>query len=348
MRMGRYGRVAELVGEAPSQPATPVEEYRSCIAFAQEVEAALIAAGVPVRDMIDVESLIAIGSAEQEFWLPDADAADPRRRSRPDVYLAVCAMYRDEAPYLEEWIEFHRLVGVERFYFYDNESGDDSLAVLAPYIEDGTAVRYERPGSASSQVGLDQVKIPAFHHCLATHGEEARWIAFIDTDEFLFSPTGASVPDMLAEHERWPGVAVNSFVFGAPDRSQDGLVLERCTTRVEEASRLVKCIVDPVRATRCTSAHRFEYTRASAVDENGYPVTRALTKSASLQRLRINHYTARSEEDLRAKAARRFSDRGLGPGELPSPDVLQRMYRSGVRDETIMRYLPSLRGAVSL
>lgn len=32
------------------------------------------------------------------------------------VYLAVCAIFRDEAPYLAEWIEFHRLVGVEHFY----------------------------------------------------------------------------------------------------------------------------------------------------------------------------------------------------------------------------------------
>ena len=27
-------------------------------------------------------------------------------------YLAVCAIYRNEGPYLREWIEFHRLVGV--------------------------------------------------------------------------------------------------------------------------------------------------------------------------------------------------------------------------------------------
>ena len=35
------------------------------------------------------------------------------------TYLSICAIYRDEAPYLVEWIEFHRLVGVEHFYLYD-------------------------------------------------------------------------------------------------------------------------------------------------------------------------------------------------------------------------------------
>ena len=42
-------------------------------------------------------------------------------------YLAVCAIYRNEAPYLREWIEFHRLVGVERFFLYNNESTDDHM-----------------------------------------------------------------------------------------------------------------------------------------------------------------------------------------------------------------------------
>ena len=45
--------------------------------------------------------------------------APPPRRETPH-YLAICAIYRDEAPYLREWIEFHRLVGVEHFFLYDN------------------------------------------------------------------------------------------------------------------------------------------------------------------------------------------------------------------------------------
>ena len=52
-------------------------------------------------------------------------------------YLSIAAIYRNEAPYLREWIEFHKLVGVERFFLYNNESTDDHRAVLAPYVEAG-------------------------------------------------------------------------------------------------------------------------------------------------------------------------------------------------------------------
>ena len=30
------------------------------------------------------------------------------------VALSVCAIFRNEAPYLREWIEFHRIIGVDR------------------------------------------------------------------------------------------------------------------------------------------------------------------------------------------------------------------------------------------
>ena len=36
--------------------------------------------------------------------------------------VAVCAIFKNEAPYLKEWIEFNHLVGVEHFYLYNNNS----------------------------------------------------------------------------------------------------------------------------------------------------------------------------------------------------------------------------------
>src|SRR6266403_965780 len=38
--------------------------------------------------------------------------------------LAVCAIFKDEAGFLREWIRFHQAVGVTQFYLYDNNSAD--------------------------------------------------------------------------------------------------------------------------------------------------------------------------------------------------------------------------------
>ena len=37
-------------------------------------------------------------------------------------YLTLCAIAKNEGRYLQEWIEYHKMLGVEKFFIYDNES----------------------------------------------------------------------------------------------------------------------------------------------------------------------------------------------------------------------------------
>src|SRR5215210_6187175 len=106
------------------------------------------------------------------------------------AYLSACTIYRDAASYLPEWIEFHRLMGVERFFLYDNGSSDEHRDVLKPYTEDGTAVIHDWPMPFIGHGGRGMALRRAFDNCLDSHREHSRWIAFLDLDEFLFSPTG--------------------------------------------------------------------------------------------------------------------------------------------------------------
>ena len=39
--------------------------------------------------------------------------------------IAIVSISKNEGPYLLEWIEFHRIVGVTKFFFYDNDSDDN-------------------------------------------------------------------------------------------------------------------------------------------------------------------------------------------------------------------------------
>ena len=84
-------------------------------------------------------------------------------------YLAACTIYRDAASYLAEWIEFHRLVGVERFFLYDNGSADDHREVLAPYVDEGIAVVHDWPLPFIGRRGRGRALPRAFEHCLGAH-----------------------------------------------------------------------------------------------------------------------------------------------------------------------------------
>ena len=77
-----------------------------------------------------------------------AIARDRWARGREPHYLSICAIFKNEARYLEEWIKFHRGVGVSHFFLYDNESTDDPLTVLRPWIEMGLVTLVAWPGRA--------------------------------------------------------------------------------------------------------------------------------------------------------------------------------------------------------
>ena len=264
--------------------------------------------------------------------------------TRPAHYLSVAAIYRNEAPYLAEWIEFHRLVGVEHFYLYDNMSEDGHREVLAPFVEEGLAeVRpWERfPG-----------QLQAYDDCLGRHRGDSRWIAFIDCDEFLFSPLRKPVPELLRDYEDFAAVGVNWANFGdsGHETQPPGLVIESYVMRSDDPQRnwAIKSIVDPARTVRCGSnPHYFEYAGgALPVNEEMQPIEEpGKNDPVTFARLRLNHYVTKSRSERARKLARpvAFDGRMKDAGRVTARD----RELNQVRDETILTYLPDLKDALA-
>jgi hypothetical protein len=256
------------------------------------------------------------------------------------AYFSVCAIYRDEAPYLREWIEFHRLVGAERFFLYDNRSTDAHGEALAPYIETGIALVHDWP----EEPGM----VTAFNDCLQRHAEDSRWIAFLDVDEFLFSPTPRPVSELLRQYEAMPGVGINRATFGTSGHltRPAGLVLENYVRRGSDELRTnhgIKSVVNPGRATACKSAHFFVYRDGTAVNENKEPIPGGRTEYVSLSKLRINHYWTKSEAEFRHKKLTKPRAHTDAPrAALPTPEKLDRKFNAE-EDTTIQIYLPELK-----
>jgi Glycosyltransferase family 92 len=257
-----------------------------------------------------------------------------------DSYLAICAIYRDEAPYLREWIEFHRLVGVERFFLYNNGSIDDNRSVLAPYEEEEIVVRHEWlqfPGWMS-----------AYMNCITEHREEARWLAVIDIDEFLFTPSGPSLPQVLAEYEDRPGIGVNRATYGTSGHTHPpaGLVVESYVRRMSERyPASIKSIVDPRRVRRVVNPHCFRYDEGLAVDEHKHEIEGWFTSSLTFDRLRLNHYWTKSEEECERKFDR------IRPGRPPRPwpgrpDRELQERANEVFDDVLAPYADRIRAAI--
>jgi Glycosyltransferase family 92 len=257
--------------------------------------------------------------------------------TRPPIALAVCAIFRDEARYLAEWVNFHRIQGVERFYLYDNRSTDDWRTELEPEIDAGIVEVQHWPFVPGQR--------SAYDHCLEHHREDARWIAFIDIDEFLFSPTGRPLPEVLRDFDLHPGVVVNWRIYGTNGFEQppDGLVIENYLRRPRDdypGNGWMKSIVNPRRTLCARSAHHFKL-RGEPVAEDHLPAKGIVVREPTAELLRINHYYAKSEEEFRRKAERPVALTGEvdADREPPPADV--------VRDETVLRFAPDLRSMLA-
>jgi Glycosyltransferase family 92 len=319
-------------------PGSIADAYAHHVDFATRVRGELSGAGIAVRDMLDVQGLIRAGSLHADFWSPGRRVPIEEDWDSGRPYLSICATYRDEAPYLREWIEFHRLVGVERFFLYNKLSADEHQAVLAPYVDSGVVVPYDWP--------TDGGQLDAYSHCVENRRRDSRWIAFIDVDEFLFPPRSGSLRDVLADYEAFPAVGVSLVMFGPSghETKPPGLVTESYVQRMLEQTT-IKSIVNPRHVTECSSVHHFRYDVSSTVDENKYPIHGTRTRTPSCERLRINHYFTKSVEEYRRRT------------ELPSAVGGKKQFipwmadldtvPAGETDDAILRFVPALREALA-
>lgn len=246
-------------------------------------------------------------------------------------YLSAVAIFRDEAHNLDEWLAFHVSEGIERILLYDNRSTDNPREVLQPWIGAGVVELIDWPVPWKSRA-QDKAYLDALQRLRG----RTRWAAFIDLDEFLFSPTGRTVAEVLKRYEEHPGVVVNWQCYGTSGHKTRpaGLTIESFTRRAKTGwarNRRVKTIVDPSRAVEPWGPHLFKVepslalvtedfkpvglvqftkwrrrfrhltARLPYMPFDPYSVRTASPKQISVAYLRINHYATRSEMETRLK-----------------------------------------------
>lgn len=222
--------------------------------------------------------------------------------TRPEHYLAVCAIAKDEGPYFKEWIEWHLSQGVDHFYIYDNESSDGTREILQPYIDSGVVEYKYWPGHRR--------QLAAYDDCLDHYRLASRWIAFIDLDEFIVPVKDASIPAFLKRFEAFAAVEINWLVYGSGGHKtkSPGTMMERFRFHSLPGHRLnrhVKSIVNPREVFTMIGCHEAAKISGSIADSHGQPVTKNFREREPQQDIiRINHYAVRSYEEFLEKQAR--------------------------------------------
>ncbi len=155
----------------------------------------------------------------------------PQNHSTKKHQLSICAIFKNEAKFLKEWIEYHRLVGVDHFYLYDNGSTDRFKEVLSPYIKDKTVTLIywpERADEADEEEAYKWVlstQIPAYENAVSFRAlNETEWLVCLAVHEFLVPPNANNLLEVLEQYKDYPGINLVSDFF---DASQSNILPRR-------------------------------------------------------------------------------------------------------------------------
>lgn len=264
--------------------------------------------------------------------------------------LSIVAIFQNEAPYLKEWIEYHKLLGVQHFYLYNNVSEDDYLSVLAPYLENGEIelVNWDYDCKADPKLEWNWVQIQAYTDALNKIRGKTKWVAVIDLDEFFVPTQSTDLITFLSEYEDKfiAGVRVNWQMYGtsfisklSPNRLMIEQLLFKGPQDMKE-NRLVKSIVRPDRVIQiamhaCTCLRPYITVNADKIPcySNRQPVT--------IDKIRVNHYWLRDEDFCFNIKVPRLTNTTKWKSETALLNMFDCLNQE--KDDIILRFVPELK-----
>ncbi|MBV7378374.1 glycosyltransferase family 2 protein [Maritimibacter dapengensis] len=269
---------------------------------------------------------------------------------------------KNEAPYILEWVAYHRMIGVDHFLIYTNDCTDGTAELLDRLQELGILQHRDNTvwkGNSPQQYALNKaLKEPVI--------QNADWVIHIDVDEFINVRCGNGTLDDF--FERVPdatNVAMTWRLFGhnGVTKLADDLVIDQFDDAAPKycpkphTAWGFKTMTKNIGAYEKFSCHRpnkLDEAHRDAVQwvngsgqvmtekykENGW---RSDLKTIGYDLLQLNHYALRSAESFLIKRQR---GRALHVDRSIGINYWVRMDWGGNRDVTIKRNIPRVRAEI--
>jgi len=256
-------------------------------------------------------------------------------------FLSLVIIVKDEDSYLDEFIEYYKLLGVDHFYFYDNDSE----------IPLTTSLRKHQDIVTTHKISGRAKQMEAYKHYISTYKKDSRWAGFIDLDEFIVPKNTYKLNDFLKDYDYADALGINWTLFGHNNHETKpaGLVVENYTKREQRQNIHIKSIVNPRKALHAANPHYIVMKENSFyVDAKHHPITSAFNENHSIDVIQMNHYFTKSAEEFIKKAERGRADTGEKRNVAIEFEQYKNIWNEYTDNTLVDKYLADLKKAMHL
>ncbi len=214
--------------------------------------------------------------------------------TKTDCSVCAVAIVKGEDRFIEEWLVYHRLLGVNHFFLYDNDAKLPLRSLLRAYESFVTVIDW--PADPTAGWPGRNLQIKTYMHALARKAASHTWVTFLDPDEFIVLRKHDTLPIFLSSFDNVGSVRLNWHVFGHNGYYENpkGLVTAALTRRMAAPSPRTKAISRTEAVASIDSAHCCRLKRGwRTADANGRLYSEALYPGKT-DCAHINHYQCRS------------------------------------------------------
>lgn len=173
---------------------------------------------------------------------------------------------------------------------------DDVHAHLDKFVEMGLVTLIDWPYGYDHVFEWNTIQCNAYKHCVGHYGHESSWMAFLDTDEFLFCPDFTPLPVKLHDYLAYGAVSACWVMYGTSNVNVPAgeKITDYLVWRAKGVNTHVKTIAQPKHIQDIINPHFVVlYSGLKQVTEKEEEIYGCSSSSPSVDILRINHYWSR-------------------------------------------------------
>ncbi len=223
---------------------------------------------------------------------------------RNKYYLSILAPVRFEEDYIEEFVCYYLIQGVDHFYFYDNGCSPSLKEILKNYLSHCTII----------ELTGESIQIPAYSHFVENFKHETKWIAVFDIDEFVLPLKHKNFKEFLMDKENEASIAINWRFFGSSKHltKQKGLLTKNYQYSTGGQNSYFKCVTQTKYLKSLPHPHRPTlHAKKYVTNAKGTKVEKYETYEDTSEIIRLNHYYTKSKQEFDEKLNRKRADTGV-------------------------------------